>query len=59
MDQPRGSSTLDWTAEDEHWYTNYKTRPYAGTQDLRILATCVSLTGTPPPSGIQTKHGTP
>lgn len=33
MDQPRRSSTLDWTAEDECWRTNYKTRPYAGFND--------------------------
>ena len=33
MDQSRRSSTLDWTAEDEHWRTNYKNRPYAGTSD--------------------------
>jgi DNA ligase 1 len=25
------SSTLDWTAEDEYWRTNYNTRPYVGS----------------------------
>jgi hypothetical protein len=33
MAQPRHSSTLDWTAEDEHWRMNYKNRPYAGSND--------------------------
>ena len=29
MDKTRQSSTLDWTAEDDYWRTNYKTRSYA------------------------------
>jgi hypothetical protein len=33
MAQPRRSSTLDWTTEDEYWRTNYKHRPYAGFND--------------------------
>lgn len=33
MAQPRHSSTLDWTAEDEHWRMNYRNRPYAGSND--------------------------
>jgi hypothetical protein len=33
MDPSRKDSTLDWTAEDEYWRTNYKNRPYAGRDD--------------------------
>jgi hypothetical protein len=33
MAQTRHSSTLDWTAEDDHWRMNYKNRPYAGSND--------------------------
>jgi hypothetical protein len=33
MDQSRKNATLDWTAEDEYWRTNYKNRPYAGSHD--------------------------
>ena len=31
MDKTRGSSTLDWTAEDDYWRTNYSNRPYVGS----------------------------
>jgi hypothetical protein len=32
MDKTTGrSSTLDWTAEDEYWRTNYANRPYTGS----------------------------
>jgi hypothetical protein len=31
MDQTKPSSaTLDWTAEDEYWRSNYANRPYIG-----------------------------
>ena len=33
MDQSRKSSTLDWTTEDDYWRTNYRNRPYAGSND--------------------------
>ena len=33
MAKPRPSSTLDWTAEDEYWRTNYRNRPYTGVSD--------------------------
>ena len=32
MDKSNRSATLDWTAEDEYWRSNYRTRPYIGTQ---------------------------
>lgn len=31
MDTTGRSSTLDWTAEDEYWRSNYSTRPYVGS----------------------------
>src|SRR6185503_19673826 len=33
MDQSRKGATLDWTAEDEYWRSNYKNRPYAKDHD--------------------------
>lgn len=32
MDRTRESSTLDWTAEDDYWRTNYSNRPYIGNE---------------------------
>jgi hypothetical protein len=29
MDQHKPGATLDWTAEDEYWRSNYRHRPYA------------------------------
>jgi hypothetical protein len=27
---------MDWNAEDDYWKTNYRTRPYAGSQDYNF-----------------------
>ena len=32
MADPNRSAVMDWTAEDEYWRTNYRNRPYAGSQ---------------------------
>jgi hypothetical protein len=32
MADPNRSALMDWTAEDEYWRTNYRSRPYAGSQ---------------------------
>ena len=32
MDKTGRSSTLDWTAEDDYWRTNYRNRPYIGSE---------------------------
>src|SRR5688572_8973415 len=31
MADPNRSALMDWTAEDEYWRTNYKDRPYVGS----------------------------
>jgi hypothetical protein len=37
MADPNRSAVMDWTAEDEYWRTNYKTRPYAGSYDYEYF----------------------
>ena len=37
MDKTGRSSTLDWTAEDDYWRTNYKTRPYASGSAYDVI----------------------